>query len=130
MEALTLHMPLWAILYCGIIFASASGTIMMSGRKDILYIVGEYLSAAFAIMFFAMYYEVTPYPDSSIVPLGMLGFILFQEGWVNRALYGFLKKGDESPTERRFMLIFTAVIFLLFLSPFMWVIAEVFKHFS
>jgi hypothetical protein len=130
MEALTLHMPLWAILYCGVIFASASGTIMMSKRKDILYIAAEYLSAAFAIMFFAMYYEVTPYPSSIMIAVGMLGFILFQEIWVNRKLYSFLKKGDESPKERQFLLLITTVVFLGFLSPFIWVVVEVFKHFS
>ena len=130
MEALTLHMPLWAILYCGVIFASASGTIMMSGRKDIFYITAEYLSAAFAIMFFAIYYDVTPYPSSIMIVLGMLGFILYQEIWINRKLYSFLKKGDESPSERRFLLIFTALVFLGFLSPFIWVVTEVFKHFS
>ena len=128
MGEFSLHMPLWAILYCGLIFASASGTIMMSGRRDILYITAEYLSAAFSIMFFAIYYEVTPYPSIMIVIM-MLLYILYQEAWVNRNLYGFLKDDTVPKEEQKFLLIFTAVFFLLFLSPFIWVLIEVFKHF-
>ena len=125
-----LHMPLWVIFYCGLIFASASGTIMISGRRDILYITLEYLSAAFAIMFFAIYYGTVPYPTSIMIPIGMLGFILFQETWVNRKLYSFLKTAKESPQERLFVLFFTAILFLLLISPFIWVVVEIFKHFS
>ena len=124
------HLPLWAILYCGMIFASASGTIMISPRKDILYIISEYLSAAFAIVFFALYYGVIAYPEDIMIPMAMLGFILYQEIWVNRKLYTFLKNEDESPKERMFVLFFTALVFLLLLSPFLWIISEVFKHFS
>ncbi len=126
---MTLHMPLWAILFCGLIFASASGTIMMSGRRDIGYITLEYLSAAFSIMFFAIYYAVIPYPESIMIPLGMIGFVLFQEVWVNRKLYGFLKDDSIPKEEQKFMLIFTAFFFLLFVSPLLWVMIEVFKHY-
>ena len=126
---MTLHMPLWAILFCGLIFASASGTIMMSGRRDIGYITLEYLSAAFSIMFFAIYYGVIPYPKSIMIPLGMLGFVLFQEVWVNRKLYGFLQDESVPKEEQKFILIFTAFFFFLFVSPLLWVIIKVFKHY-
>lgn len=126
---MTLHMPLWVILYAGVIFASASGTIMISGRRDIFYIITEYLSAAFAIMFFAIYYEVTPYPNTILIPLGMLLFILFQELWINRKLYAFLQDDTMDANERRFFLWFSLFFFLLFLSPFLWVLDKVFKHY-
>ncbi len=126
---MTLHMPLWAILYCGIIFASASGTIMMRQNRDMIYITAEYLSAAFSIMFFAIYYGAVPYPDTIMIPLGMLGFVLFQEVWINRNMYGFLKDKSIPKEEQKFLLIFTAIFFLIFLSPFIWVANEVFKHY-
>lgn len=102
---------------------------MISGRRDMFYITLEYLSAAFAIMFFAIYYGSVPYPESIMIPIGMLGFILFQEIWVNRKLYSFLQNENENPKGTMIVLFFTAIIFLLLLSPFLWVVVEVFKHF-
>jgi len=128
MDSLSLQMPLWAILYSGLIFASASGTIMISGRRDLLYITGEYLSAAFSIMFFAIYYTVVPYP-SMIVLIMMLGFILFQEIWINRKLYGFLDDGSVPKDEQKFLLIFTLVFFSVLLAPFIWVVYQVMKQY-
>jgi len=124
-----LHMPWWAILYSGLILASATGTIMINKERTPLYIVAELLSGLFAVMMFLFYYTVIPYPSSIMIVIGMLGFILFQEIWINRKLYGFLKTGDASPSEEKFLLYFTVVFFLVFLSPFLWVLAGVFKHF-
>jgi hypothetical protein len=123
-------MPLWAILYTGIILASAAGTIMISGRKSPLYILAELLSGIFAVSFFLFYYEVIAYPSTIMIVIFMIAFILFQEIWINRKLYGFMKDNDASEVENRFIYFFTGIIFLLFLSPFIWVVIEVFKHFS
>jgi hypothetical protein len=123
-------MPLWAILYTGLLLASAAGTIMISRSKSPLYIVAELLSGIFAVSFFLFYYEVVAYPSTIMIVVMMLAFILFQEIWVNRKLYGFIKDDQASKEENRIVLFFTAVIFLLFLSPFIWVVIEVFKHFS
>ncbi|HIP46134.1 MAG TPA: hypothetical protein EYG95_01105, partial [Campylobacterales bacterium] len=79
MSEFSLHMPLWAILYCGLILASAAGTIMISGRKSPAYIFGELLSAVFTIMFFLFYYEAIPYPSSIMIVITMLVYILHQE---------------------------------------------------
>lgn len=129
MSEFSLHMPLWAILYCGLILASAAGTIMISGRKSPAYIFGELLSAVFTIMFFLFYYEAIPYPSSIMIVITMLVYILHQEIWINRELYGFLKDGTVPKEEQKFLFIFTAVFFTLFLSPLIWVLVEVFKHF-
>jgi hypothetical protein len=122
-------MPLWSILYAGMIFASASGTIMMSGRRDILYITAEFLSAALSIMFFAIYYGVVAYPSTIMIPLGMIAFVLFQELWINRQLYHFLTDEELDAAEKKFLLWFVGFFLFLFLSPFLWVIVEVFKHY-
>ncbi len=129
MESFSLHMPLWAILYSGLILASATGTIMISRRKSPLYILGELLSALFAISFFLFYYEVVAYPPALSILILMLSFILFQEIWINRELYGFLKMKDISPQERKFMLGFMAIMITLFLAPFFWITLSVFQHY-
>ena len=66
MGELSPQMPLWAILYSGLILASAAGTIMISGRKSPLYILGELLSALFAISFFFLTMKL------SLIPLYFL----------------------------------------------------------
>lgn len=129
MGELSPQMPLWAILYSGLILASAAGTIMISGRKSPLYILGELLSALFAISFFLFYYEVVIYPPALSIPILMLAFILFQEVWINRELYSFLEMGDMPPQERKFMFGFMAIMMTLFLAPFLWITLSVFKHY-
>ncbi len=126
---MTLSLPLWAILYSGVILASAAGTIMISKRKHPFYVIAELLSGFFSVTFFLIYYGVIPYPSSLTIPILMLGFILFQEMWINRSLYGFLKMEDTSPQERQFTLFFSAFFMLLFLAPFIWIVSEVFKHY-
>ncbi len=129
MGELSPQMPLWAILYSGFLLASAAGTIMISGRKSPAYIFGELLSGILSVMFFLFLYEVIPYPSSIMILITMLVYILHQELWINRELYGFLKDDSIPKGEQKFLLIFTAILFLLFLSPFIWVLIEVFKHF-
>ena len=129
MDSLSLQMPLWAILYSGLILASAAGTIMISGRRSPAYIFGELLSGILSIMFFLFYYQVLPYPTSIMIIITMIVYILHQELWVNRALYSFFKDDTIPKEEQKFLLIFTAVFFIVLLSPFIWVLIEVFKHF-
>ncbi len=129
MGELSPQMPLWAILYSGFLLASAAGTIMISGRNSPAYIFGELLSGILSVMFFLFLYEVIPYPSSIMILITMLVYILHQELWINRELYGFLKDDSIPKGEQKFLLIFTAILFLLFLSPFIWVLIEVFKHF-
>jgi len=129
MGELSLQMPLWAILYSGFILASAVGTIMISGRRAPAYIVGELLSGILSVMFFLFYYRVLPYPSSIMIVITMLIYILHQEIWVNRALYGFLKDDTIPKEEQKILLVFTAISFVALLSPFIWVLIEVFKHF-
>ncbi len=126
---MTLLLPLWAIFYCALILASAAGTIMISGRRTAIYIVGELLSAVFAISFFLFNYGVLAYPSTIMIVLMMLSFILFQEVWVNRELYSFLRMEDVNANERKFTLWFTTLFMGIFLLPFFWVLAEVFKHY-
>lgn len=102
---------------------------MMRKDRSMLYIIAEYLSAAFAIMFFAIYYGVTPYPETILTPIMMILFILFQEVWINKEMYHFFHNEEDSPQERKALLSFTILFSLAFLSPFLWVIMEVFKHF-
>jgi len=125
------HMPLWAVLYAGLLFASATGTIMISGRKSPLYIVGELLSGFFAISFFLFYYQVIPYPATLSTVVIMVLFILFQEAWVNKELYSFVEIEFETipQHEKKYVLGFMFFFIILLLAPLFWVTLSVFQHY-
>jgi hypothetical protein len=59
----------------------------------------------------------------------MLAFILFQEIWINRELYAILSLEDIPEEERGWMLLFIPFTTILFLSPFIWIVTQVFKHY-
>jgi hypothetical protein len=122
-------MPLWAILYSFVLFISALFTIKISPYKSPIYQLSELASGIFAVTFFLFYYEVIPYPKSILTPFLMLAFILFQEIWINRELYAILSLEDIPEKERGWMLFFIPFTTILFLSPFIWIVTQVFKHY-
>lgn len=122
-------MPLWALLYVIGLIASAVFTIYISNNRSLIYIAAELSSGILASTFFMIYYHLIPYPATVITPLLMLGFILFQEVWVNRKLYDMLSL-DNIPKEfHHLMLIILPLSTILFLAPFVWIVAQVFKHY-
>jgi len=123
------QLPWWALLYCIILLINGAGTLYIAGKSSPFYILGEMFSTLFAITFFLFYYEVLPRPASVWIPLGMLGWILFQEIWVNRHLYDMISVEGLPEEQRRQMLIFIPIIFILFLAPFVWVVLQLFKSY-
>ena len=108
---------------------SAVFTVYISPNKSPFYILAELASGLFAVMFFLFHYGVTPYPSHVLTPLLMLGFILFQEIWVNRDLYNLLSLQNVPEEEHRTMLLIVPLTTILFLSPFIWVVVQVFRHY-
>ncbi len=121
--------PFWSIIYLFVLFLSAVFTIVISPNKSPFYILAELVSGLFAIMFFLFHYGVIPYPSHVLTPLLMLGFILFQEIWVNRDLYNMLSLQNIPEEEHRTMLLIVPLTTILFLSPFIWVVVQVFRHY-
>ncbi len=125
-------MPFWAILYSMLLIAGTYYTIRLSPDKSLRYQLCETASGTFALLFFLFYYEVLPYPHTLFVPLLMLAFILFQEIWVNRALYDLAfseGSADMTEAEQRIMLIVVPLVTILFIAPFVWVVSQVFAHY-
>ena len=124
--SLSFHMPFWAIFYCGFIFANGILTVIISQNKNPFYIISQLLSTAFAISFFFIYYEVVDKPENTILVL-MILFILFQEIWVNRELYNRLVFEQIPASERDITLIFIAIMLLIFLLPFFYIVIKIFN---
>jgi len=124
-----IHLPLWAVIYAIILFINSIGTIIISQSKSPLYILGQLLSGIFAITFFLFYYNLLPRPNNIITPLLMLGFILFQEIWINRELYNLLSLNNIPKEEHKFMLLFIPLVTILLISPFVWIVLQVFKSY-
>jgi len=121
-----LHMPFWAIFYCGFIFANGVLTVIISQNKNPFYIISELLSTAFAISFFFIYYGIVDKPENTILVL-MILFILFQEIWINRELYNKLVFQQIPASERGSVLGIIAVILLIFLLPLFYILTKIFN---
>ncbi len=123
------YVPFWSLIYLLLLLLSAVFTIVISPSKTPFYILAELSSGLFAIMFFLFYYGVVPYPAHIATPLLMLGFILFQEIWVNRDLYNLISLQNVPEEEQKSMLFVVPLVTILFLSPFIWVVLQVFRHY-
>jgi len=121
-----LHMPFWAILYCGFIFANGVLTIIIAQNDNLFYKICQLLSAAFAISFFFVYYEIVEKPDNTILTL-MLFFILFQEVLVNRKLYDRLIFSQIAENEKNIVIASMGITLFIFLLPFIYVVVKVFN---
>ncbi len=119
------HMPLWAILYCGLIFANGVLTIIISQNRSPLYILGQLLSTAFIISFFFIYYGIVSKPDEVMILILMLLFIFFQEIWINKELYNRLIFEQISDEQKSTVMFVLGVIMLVFLMPFFYVVVSV-----
>ena len=119
---LEFHLPLWAILYCSLIFANGIMTIIISNNKNIIYILSQLLSTAFMISFFFIYYGAITGADKKSVYIIMICFILFQEIWINRALYKKLVIEQTPASERAIVITSMGIIMALFLSPLFYII--------
>ncbi len=124
-----LYVPFWSLIYLFVLFISAIFTIVISPDKTPFYILAELTSGLFAVMFFLFYYGVVPYPSHLLTPLLMLGFILFQEIWVNRDLYNLISLQNVPEEEQKSMLLIVPLVTILFLSPFIWIVLQVFRHY-
>ena len=123
---LELHLPIWAILYCGLIFANGILTIKISNNKTIIYTISQLTSTAFMISFFFLYYGAVKGVNDKTIYLIMVLFILFQEVLVNRELYKTVIIEQIPPQERDIALIVLAIITIIFLLPLIYVTTIVF----
>ena len=90
---------------------------------------GQLASGLFASTFILIYYHKIPYPQTVTTPLLMLGFILFQEIWVNRELYNMLSLKNFPKSAHRFLLIAVPLVSVSYIAPFVWFVSQVFKHY-
>ncbi len=122
-------LPWWVLFYIALLLFNGAGTVWISGSRSPLYILGELLSTLFAITFFLFYYLPRTRPDSIFVPAAMLGWILIQEIWVNRRLYDLISVEGLPKEQRRWMLLVIPPLFILLLSPLLWVVLQLFKSY-
>jgi ABC-type multidrug transport system permease subunit len=123
---LELHLPLWAILYCGLIFANGIITIKMSNNKTITYMLSQLLSTAFMITFFFIYYGAVAGVNDKNIYIIMVLFILFQEIWVNKKLYKRLIAEQIPAHERAIVITVLAIVMLIFLLPMIFIVISLF----
>ncbi|MCH9813332.1 MAG: hypothetical protein K0U47_05240 [Epsilonproteobacteria bacterium] len=124
-----LHLPLWAIIYCGLIFANGLLTIYLSPNQTKVYIIAQLLSTLFTISFFFFYYHIFERPETLTVLLLMLLFILYQESYANKALYKKILIDNIPPAERKVTLYFVGITILFFLFPFFYVVITLFNNY-
>ncbi|HIP02812.1 MAG TPA: hypothetical protein EYH01_02875 [Campylobacterales bacterium] len=121
-----LHLPLWAILYCGLIFANGIVTVIISNNKNITYILSQLLSSAFMISFFFIYYGAVKGANEKTVYVLMITFILFQEIWVNQSLYKRIIVEQIPQNERSVVISALGITMAIFLSPLIYIIFSLF----
>ncbi len=121
------QLPLWAIFYCGLIFANGVITIIMSHNKTKLYVLAQLLSTAFMISFFFIHYGAVARGSDDMVLFAMLGFIFFQEIFINYELYKRVVFEQIPKDDRAVMIPVLGVIMVVFLLPFFYVVLEVLK---
>jgi len=121
-----LHLPLWAILYCGLIFANGIVTVIISNNKNITYILSQLLSSAFMISFFFIYYGAVKGANEKTVYVLMITFILFQETWVNQSLYKRIIVEQIPQNERSVVISALGITMAIFLSPLIYIIFSLF----
>jgi hypothetical protein len=104
--------PIWAYFYMGFILFGGMGSIYNYRNKGAVFIVGESFSLLFSIMMILYYFNAYPLPDSYLIPLGMLGFVVIWEWIINFEIFkNEIEKEVENKTE---MLIFVLIAFLAF----------------
>ena len=121
-----LHLPLWAILYCGLIFANGIVTVIISNNKNITYMLSQLLSSAFMISFFFIYYGAVRGASDNVLYILMVIFILYQEIWVNKELYKQLFIEQVPMNERNAVISFLGIIMTIFLTPMIFIIINLF----
>jgi hypothetical protein len=121
-----LHLPLWAIFYCGLIFANGIITIYISNNKNITYILSQLLSSAFMISFFFIYYGAVEGTSEKSVYILMICFILFQEIWINKELYKQLIVDQIPAPERSAVISALGIVMTVFLIPIIFIIISLF----
>ena len=95
-------------------------------QENIIYILSQLLSTAFMISFFFIYYGVVAGASEKNIYLLMIGFILYQEIWVNKELYKKLIVQQTIPHERGVITSILAVTMLIFLLPMFYIIISLF----
>ncbi len=123
---LELHLPLWAILYCGMIFANGVVTVIISPNKTAIYILSQLLSMAFMISFFFIYYGAVGGASDKVLYILMVIFILYQEIWVNKELYKQLIIEQVPLHERSAVVSALGIVMAIFLLPLVYIIINLF----
>ena len=93
-------MPLWAIAYCVMIGLSCAFALTLYKTRPSYYIPGQILSSVCGVLIFVFYYEAYfTKPQSWILVLSMIGFLLYWELWENRFLFPKVLREGEAPPE-------------------------------
>ncbi len=78
------------------------------------------------ISFFFIYYGAVEGASEKSVYILMIAFILFQEIWVNKALYKQLIIEQVPPHERNAVISALAIVIAIFLVPMIYIIISIF----
>lgn len=83
-------MPIWTMVYCGLV--SACGIFVIATRKKEqahYYVPGEVLSVLCCCLMFMLAYQVINLPNPKLIATVMLSYFIYWEGWENRHYYDF-----------------------------------------
>ena len=96
-------MPFWAIFYCGMIAVSAFLTISVFSKRGAYYIPGQLLSSIFSILMFVFHYDIFIHrPQSVLIIVVMLVYILYWECWENRKLFPVIANDTDKLSTTNF----------------------------
>jgi hypothetical protein len=96
-------MPFWAIFYCGMIAVSAFFTISVFSKRGAYYIPGQLLSSIFSILMFVFHYDIFIHrPQSVLIIVVMLVYILYWECWENRKLFPVIANDTDKLSTTNF----------------------------
>ena len=81
-------MPFWAIVYCLMILFSGIIVIFIHKQRPTYYIAGQILSSLLGVLIFVFYYEsFFTRPQSLVIIILMVTYIIYWELWENRYLF-------------------------------------------
>ena len=130
-------MPFWAIVYCLMILLSGIIVIFFHKQRPAYYIAGQILSSLLGVLIFVFYYEsFFTRPQSLVIIVLMVTYIIYWELWENRYLFPKIQSQDEISldTEKnnaQFQFTVTKKSFIIFLIgtiaiflPFLYVVTR------
>ena len=106
-------MPIWAMIYLGIILFFGIASIFYYKNRGIVFVVGEIFSLIFTTMILLYFFHISAKPKDSIVILAMLVYIIYWEFIANKDIYTReIQKEAESKIEIFTMIGISVLLFL------------------